>query len=74
MSKKKHIRTVAAPMAEKKQLPSGVYPNADVMKIANEARSKANALPDEKREEAFEFGMRLIYGGNSHVATKVSGS
>lgn len=73
MVQKKPIRTVAVPMAEKKQLPGDADPKADVMKIANEARSKANSLSDDKRGEALEFGMRLIYGGNSHGASKVSG-
>lgn len=57
-------------MAEKKQIPASSNPHPEVMKMADEVRSKANAMPDRKREESFSHGMRLIYGGSSHVAAK----
>lgn len=58
-------------MTEKKNQVSSVQPKADVMKMANEARAKANSLSDDKRADAFLNGMRLIYGGTNRIAAKV---
>lgn len=57
-------------MADKKHVSGIADPKADVMKIANEARSKANSASDEKREQSFNLGMSLIYGGTHGVAAK----
>lgn len=70
MAKKKKLRPVADHMADKKPVPVSADPKADVMKIANELRSKANSMSDVKREDSFSHGMRLIYGGPSRVTAK----
>lgn len=57
-------------MTEKKKSPVSADPKSDLMKIANDVRSKANSMSDEKREDAFSHGMRLIYGGTHRVAAK----
>ncbi len=70
MPKKKKVRSVADLMTEKKKAPSSADPKADLMKIAQDVRTKANSLSDEKREASFSHGMRLIYGGTNRVAAK----
>lgn len=69
MSKRKTIRPPAV-MTDKKQVSASSDPKPDVMKLAKEARSQSNSLSDDKREESFNHGMRLIYGGSKRVAAK----
>ncbi len=70
MPRKKKTPSVADQMAEKKPASTAAHPKPDVMRIANEVRASANSMSDVKREDAFAHGMRLIYGGASHVAAK----
>jgi hypothetical protein len=53
-------------MADKKQPDQTSDPKPEVMKLANEVRSKANSMTDQEREDSFRRGMQLIYGGNSN--------
>ena len=73
MQKTKKLRTVADQMADKKTVPATADSKADIMKMANEVRSSANSLCDVKREDAFTHGMRLIYGGSSHIVAAKAG-
>jgi len=70
VTKKKNLPSPPVHMSGKKHVPGVANPKSDVMKMANEARSKANAMSDQKREESFTLGMRLIYGGSNCVAAK----
>jgi hypothetical protein len=42
-------------------------PRADLLRISEEIRVDCNRLSDEQREDAFRYGMQLIYGGNKAV-------
>lgn len=59
-------------MADKKHVSGSTSePKTDIMKMADDTRSKANSMSDAKREESFNYGMQLIYGGSSGITAKV---
>lgn len=60
-------------MADKKPVPASGDPLPEIMKIADENRTAANSMNDEEREEAFNRGMQLIYGGAAGCLTTKAG-
>ena len=59
-------------MDDKKKAPEASNPKPKIMELANEVRSAANSMSDERREDSFRHGMHLIYGGKGRIASKVS--
>lgn len=47
----------------------GDKPREDLLKLSEEIRTDCNKLSDEQREDAFRYGMQLIYGGGKAVTT-----
>jgi hypothetical protein len=65
---------IADHMDDKKKAPDTSNPKKEIMEIANEVRSAANSMTDERREDSFRHGMQLIYGGKGGVPAKTGRS